>query len=53
MSDGLEFGQSIRSTIVDGKENDKEEINTSNKKTSQKTIIIISVLTVCIIALII
>ena len=53
MSDGLEFGQSIRSTIVEGKENDADEINPSKKKTSQKTIIIISVLTVCIIALII
>ena len=49
MSDGLEFGQSIRSTILDDKDN--EGSSPSDKKYFSKKALIIVVCILCIIAL--
>ena len=50
MSDSLEFGQSVRSTILEEKDNE-EPSAPGKKRLSQKALIIIVICVVCVIAI--
>ena len=51
MSEGLEFGKSVRSTILDEKDN--ENFNQAHKSCLKKKTLIIMILSICVVILII